>query len=238
MAFNSPRTQKVKPQFHISDAWAAVAYADRINAGQYVNDRTFFQPGEVVKNHNKTLAFQSLDRPELLTDADRDMGHTLASHFAGLLFRTLKGTAPAPGALTGGKSFMDTIADIVAMKEVGKYEVACMACLPNIYRKDLEKEKRNERMFELSAKSEFIGTEGSKQEVQIRVMETVYSKKYECLIVTATRGDDLIKFFSSKDVSLFAKNVDIKVRGTIKHTSVNERTGGKETWLTRVKVIE
>ncbi len=238
------RTQKqpvkrAQTQYHINDAWAAVAYADRVNQGQYVNDRTYFQPGEVVKNHNKTLAFQALERPELISQADREMASTLASHFAGLLFRTIKGPADAkPDALVGGTSFMDTIAKIVAMKEVGKYEIACMACLPNTYRKDLEREKRAEKMFELSAKSEYLGIEGSKQEIQVRVLETFYSQKYNSLIVTAVRGTDIVKFFTSKDVAEFPKNQDVVIKGSIKHASVNDRTGGKETWLTRVKVVK
>lgn len=226
--------KKVQTQYHISDVWAAVAYADRLNEGQYVNDRTYFQPGEVVKPHNKTLAFAALEQPEVITEEDRMLGQNLAMHFAGLLFRTIKGSTPAPGV---GVSFMDTIANIVAMKQVGRYEVACMACLPNTYRKDLEKEKRAEKMLELSAQSEYLGTEGSKHEVQIRVLETFYSQKYASLIVTAVRGNDIVKFFTSKDVAEFPKNQDITVKGSVKRTSVNDRTGGKETWLTRVKVI-
>ena len=230
--------KKVQTQYHISDVWAAVAYADRTNEGQYVNDRTYFQPGEVVKAHNKTLAIQALERPEVITEDDRAMGATLAAHFAGLLFRTIKGNTPEPNSLIPVQpSFMDTIANIVAMKEVGRYEVACMACLPNTYRKDLEKEKRAEKMFEISAKSEYLGTEGSKQEIQVRVLETFYSQKYDSLIVTAVRGSDIVKFFTSKDVAEFPKNQDITVKGSVKRTSVNDRTGGKETWLTRVKVV-
>lgn len=234
------RTQKqpvktAKTLYHISDAWAAVAYADRVNEGQYVNDRTYFQPGEVVKAHNKTLATQALERSEIITEEDRKFGQDLAAHFAGLLFRTIKGSAP--NTLTAGPSFMDTIANIVAMKEVGRYEVACMSCLPNTYRKDLEKERRAEKMLALGAQSEYLGTEGSKQEVQIRVLETFYSQKYASLIVTAVRGNDIVKFFTSKDVAEFPKNQDITVKGAVKRTSVNDRTGGKETWLTRVKVI-
>jgi hypothetical protein len=238
-AFRTQRqpVKKAQVQYHISDAWAAVAYADRTNEGQYVNDRTYFQPGEVVKAHNKTLAFQALERPEIITEEDRAMGATLASHFAGLLFRTIKGPVTTENTLTAGPSFMDTIANVVAMKEVGRYEVACMACLPNTYRKDLEKEKRAEKMIELSAQSEYLGTEGSRQEIQVRVLETFYSQKYNSLIVTAVRGSDIVKFFTSKDVAEFPKNQDITVKGSVKRTGVNDRTGGKETWLTRVKVV-
>jgi hypothetical protein len=225
-------------RFNIDDAWAAVAHADRINQGRYVNDRTCFQPGEIVKAHNKTIAYQALDRQEILTEEDRKFGQELAGHFSGLLFRTIKGTTPSPGTLVGGKSFMDTIADIVAMEAVGKYEVACMSCLPNTYRKDLQKEKRKEQMFELSAKSEYIGMEGSKQELTLNVLETFYSQKFSSLIVTTVCGNNIVKFFTSKDVDSFPKGKDIKIKGNVKHTSVNERTGGKETWLTRVKVVE
>lgn len=234
---NSP-VKKSSIQFNINDAWAAVAHADRINQGQYVNDRTVFQPGEVVKAHNKTIAYQALDRQEVITDADREMGSTLASHFSGLLFRTIKGpTLPQGTLVSGSSSFMETIAKIVAMKEVGKYEVACMACLVKTYRQDLEKEKQAEKMFEINAKSEYLGTEGSKQEIRVRVLQTFYSQKYNSLIVTAVRGNDIVKFFSSKDVAEFPKDQDITIKGTVKHASVNDRTGGKETWLTRVKKV-
>lgn len=229
--------KKAQVQFSISDAWAAVAYADRVNQGQYVNDRTYFQPGEVVKAHNKTLAYEALANSELVTDEDRKFGETLTQHFAGLLFRTIKGPAITENTLTAGPSFMDTIANVVAMKEVGRYEVACMACLPNTYRKDLEREKRDEKMLELSVHSEYIGAEGSKQLLQVRVLETFYSQKYNSLIVTAVRGNDIVKFFTSKDVAEFPKNQDITVKGSVKHTSVNNRNGAKETWLTRVKVV-
>jgi hypothetical protein len=166
------------------------------------------------------------------------MASTLTSHFAGLLFKTIKGASTDPTALVATTpTFMETIANIVAMKEVGKYEVACMACLVKSYRQDLEKEKRAEQMFEINAKSEYIGMEGSKQEIQVRVLQTFYSQKYNSLIVTAVRGSDLVKFFTSKDVAEFPKNQDITIKGTVKHASVNERTGGKETWLTRVKVV-
>jgi hypothetical protein len=69
------------------------------------------------------------------------------------------------------------------------------------------------------------------------VLETFYSQKYNSLIVTAVRGSDIVKFFTSKDVAEFPKNQDITVKGSVKRTSVNDRTGGKETWLTRVKVV-
>lgn len=234
--FKQP-SKKSGPMYHISDVWAAVAYADRVNAGQYVNGNTVFKVGEVVKNQNRTLVYQALDRSEIITEEDRKFGSTLESHFSGLLFRTIKGTAPITGNPLQGTSFLDTIASIVSMKEVGKYEIACMACLPSTYRKDLERERHKERMFELSAKSDYVGLAGSKQELEVRILETFYSKKYETIIVTATRGKDIVKFFSSKNAEDFPRDKVMSIKGTVKHASVNERTGGKETWLTRVKVV-
>jgi len=240
--FNQPRrkpkSQPKKP-YTIPDAWVAVAYADRINQGQYVNDRTVFGPEDTKKNTNRALAIAVLDNivtADQIQLVDREFASTLAAHFSGLMFHTLKQASETQLHPSRG-TFTDTIASIIGMSEVGVYEVACMVCLPSTYRKDLKKEARAETMFALNATSEYVGMPGSKHELPVDVISTVYSQKYEALIVTAKSGGNIVKFFTSKDRGEFPDNTTVKIKGTVKHASVNERTGGKETWLTRVKVI-
>lgn len=224
--------------FSITDAWAAIAFADRVNQGQYVNEKVYFKPGEIVKHHNKTLAWESLAGNEefQITEQDREQGKIMSEHFAGLLFHSLK-TAGVSFAPSGGSGFMSKISEIVAMKQVGKYEVACMSALPVTYRREIAREAAKEKMFKMSAQSDYIGMPGSRIETNLEVIDTFYSQKYSSLIVTAAVDNNIVKFFSTKDVENFNKGASITVKGTVKHTSVNDRTGGKETWLTRVKVV-
>jgi hypothetical protein len=214
--------------FPISLVWAAIAGADRINEGKYINLSGAYSvpPGPKL---NKDLAMDFCISPFTLTDEDKAMGEILASHFSGLLFKTLS------GPISNG--FMSTIANIVAMENVGKYEIACMACLVNVYRKDLVREQHKEKMDTLSANSEYLGQEGTKQEVTAEIVETFYSRTYESLIVTAMAGTNVVKFFTSKDKELFPLNGKVTLKGTVKRNSINNHNGAKESWLTRVKVI-
>jgi hypothetical protein len=212
--------------FPISLVWAAIAGADRINEGKYIN--TLYNDDPVFKL-NKDLALDFCISPFTLTDEDKALGEKLAAHFSGLLFKTLSGPI--------ANGFMSTIANIVGMENVGKYEIACMACLVNVYRKDLVREQHKEKMDTLSLKSEYLGQEGSKQELIAEIVETFYSRKYESLIVTAIAGNNVIKFFTSKDKELFPLNGLVTLKGTVKRNSINDRNGSKESWLTRVKVV-
>jgi hypothetical protein len=212
--------------FPISLVWAAIAGADRINEGKYIN--TLYS-GDTVFKLNKDLALDFCISPFTLTDEDKEMGEKLAAHFSGLLFKTLTGPI--------ANSFMSTIANIVGMENVGKYEIACMACLVNVYRKDLVREQHKEKMDLLSVNSDYLGMEGSKQELTVEIVETFYSRKYESLIVTAIAGNNVVKFFTSKDKELFPLNGKVTLKGTVKRNSINDRNGAKESWLTRVKVV-
>jgi hypothetical protein len=228
-AYRKPVARKPSVEFPIALAWAAVAAADRVNAGQYVNDQTYFKPEETRKDSNKVLAFKFLENPDTITAADRVEGQKLADHFAGLLFRSLSGNIRS--------GFLEQIAKTVAMESVGRYEVACMAALPKTYRGDLEREAKNARMATLGAQSAYLGSEGDKLTLKVKVLETFYSQNYNSHIITAVSDSNIIKFFTTKSVENFPVNGDITVQGRVKRHSVNDRTSAKETWLTRVKIV-
>lgn len=216
-----------KVTFPISLAWAAISAADRVNEGKYVNQHTFPYP-EGAK-FNKDLAMSFCENLGALTDEDRAMGETLAKHFSGLLFKTLS------GPITNG--FMATIANIVGMETVGKYEIACMSCLVQTYRKDLEREVKQEKKQAFMATSTFIGTEASKHELDVEIIDAFYSKNYNIFINTATDGVNIFKFSTAHGATIFPLNEKIRVKGSVKRHEVDRYTGVKETWLTRVKRI-
>ena len=101
----------------------------------------------------------------------------------------------------------------------------------------LKREENVERQQALAPVSEYIGAEGSRQTLKIRTLETFFSAKFNCHIVTAQSGTNLVKFFTAKDITDFAVGKEISIKGTVKRFAVNDRTGAKETWLNRVKVI-
>lgn len=220
----STRAQITYP---INLAWAAVCAADRINGGQYVNANAPAVPAGTKLN--KFIAYEFLENPGALTEEDHSRGAELTHHFSGLLFRTLKGPA------TNG--FLDTIANIIAKEQVTKFDVACMSALPRAYKKDLSRESINQRQEKLAQTSEYIGNEASRHELDVEVIDLIYSRNYNIWIVTATDGVNTIKFSTAHDETIFPKGEKIRIKGTVKRHSINDRNGAKETWLTRVKRI-
>ena len=216
-----------KVTFPIALAWAAVSAADRINGGNYVNQNTF--PNPQGYKFNKDIAMSLCENPGAVTDEDKLQGEVLAKHFSGLLFKTLS------GPISNG--FMSTIANIVGMETVGKYEIACMSALPQTYRRDLEREVKQEKRQAFAATSSFIGSEASKHELDVEIIEAFYSKNYNIFINTATDGVNIIKFSTAHGKDIFPIGEKIKIKGSVKRHDFDNRTGVKETWLTRVKRI-
>jgi hypothetical protein len=212
--------------YPIELAWAAVCGADRINLQEYYNQNTY--SSNQVK-FNKVIAYELLAEPENIQPEDKEFGAKMAEHFKGLLFRTLTG-----GTQNG---FLDTIANIVAKEEVSKFDVACMAALPKVYRKDLTKEIKTEKQQALASTSEYIGTIGSKQELAVEIIDSIYSRNYNIYINTATDGANVIKFTTVHDATVFPQGEKIRIKGAVKKQEINNRTGAKETWLTRVKRV-
>lgn len=218
--------QKTRQTFPITLAWAAVAAADRVNEGKYINQNTY--PNQGFK-FNKDLAMGFCENPGAVTDEDRAMGEKLAQHFSGLLFKTLT------GPITNG--FMATIANIVSMESVGRYEVACMSALVKTYRSDLEREAKQEKKQAFVATSNFVGTEASKHELDVEIIDAFYSKNYNIFINTATDGVNIFKFSTAHGPDIFPVGAKIRIKGSVKRHDIDSRTGVKETWLTRVKRV-
>ena len=223
MAYSS----KSRQTFPIACAWAAVAAADRVNGGVYINSNTY--PLPVGAKFNKDLAMSFCENPGAITDEDRAQGEKLAEHFSGLLFKSLSGPI--------ANGFMATIANIVGMEYVGKYEVACMSALPKTYRKDLEREAKQEKKQSFFATSNFVGTEASKHELEVEIIDSFYSKKYNIFINTATDGVNIFKFSTAHGKDIFSSGEKIRIKGSVKRHDIDNYTGVKETWLTRVKRV-
>jgi hypothetical protein len=218
---------KARITFPIALAWSAVAAADRVNDGKYINQNTYPFPDGA--KFNKDLAMSFCENPGAVTDEDRVMGEKLATHFSGLLFKTLSGPI--------ANGFMATIANIVSMESVGKYEVSCMSALVKTYRSDLEREAKQEKKQAFVTTSNFVGTEASKHELEVEIIDTFYSKNYNIFINTASDGVNIFKFSTAHGKDIFPMGEKIRIKGSVKRHDIDSRTGVKETWLTRVKRV-
>lgn len=219
--------------YDIELAWAAVAAADRINGGKYFSQNSLFSSSDTSgvpledRQYNKTIAYDMLESPDLLTEEDRNFGGKLREHFQGLLLQRLTGNLR--------NSFLNNVADIVAKDQVNRYEIACMAVLPKTYRSDLEREAKTARQQAMFSTSEYLGEQGSRHSLAVEILDTIYSRKYNIYIVTATDGKSVVKFSTAKDPAAYPVGKRVNIKGSVKRCEENNRTGVKETWLTRVK---
>jgi len=139
------------------------------------------------------------------------------------------------GSITSG--FIDTVANIVGMETVGKFEVACMAALPKTYRSDIKRETSVNTQQSFIATSDYVAQEGSKICTKVTIIDSVYSTNYNIYINTATDGTNIYKFSTAHDSKIFPMNQEMAIKGKVKRHAVNERTGVKETWLNYIKRI-
>ena len=206
-------------------AWAAVAGADRINNGEYINQNSY--PRAAESRYNKEIAYDLLSNTDNITEEDRQLGTKLSEHFAGLLFKLI-GKTPPP--------FLRVVATIVTKSEVTRYDVAIMSSLPRAYRQELERENNRDRKFSLISTSKHLGQPGESKEMDIEVFDFFHSKNYNVNVYTATDGENLIRFSSPKGTDIFPLNTKIRVKGKVKRIDL-DHNGAKETWFNRVKRV-
>ena len=216
----------------IAEAWALVAYADRINGGEYIKFPEFdAETGNVKRKPNRELindqvavmGFRSV------TVEDREHGKLLADHFQGLAFDALSGKA---------NDFDQKIINLITAEEVHeKMGLAYMACLGARYRKDIVKEYRQEQMFKLGHSSIHQGSVGQHLRLQVTVLAKFEGRAFPGSVVRATDGENLYFWTSSQTIDMWPDTPErFPVVGVVKaHGS--DKDGNQETRLTRVKIV-
>jgi hypothetical protein len=215
----------------IADAWALVAYADRINGGEYVKFPEFdAETGNVKRKPNRELINDQVSIMGFrgVTKEDREQGERFAEHFQGLLFDAL-----------GGKTndFDQKIINLITEKEVHeKMGLAYMACLAVRYRKELAKESRQEQMFKLGHSSTHQGSVGQHLRLEVSVLAKFEGRAFPGSVVRATDGTNLYFWSSSKMIDMWPDAPEkFPIVGVVKAHGV-DRDGYQETRLTRVKI--
>lgn len=227
--------EKEKPQskkIPITEAWALVAYADRINQGEYLKFPEFnAETGNVSRKPNRELISDQLAVMGCrnVTAEDREHGTRLAEHFQGLVFDALSGRA---------NDFDQKIINLITVAEVHeKLDMAYLACLGARYRKDMVKEFRQEQMVRLGHTSIHQGTVGQKLQLKVTVISKFEGRAFPGSVVRATDGDNLYFWSSSHMIDMWPDTPEqFPIVGTVKAHGI-DRDGYQETRLTRVKIV-
>lgn len=223
-----PKSKKLP----IADAWALVAYADRVNQGEYIKFPEFDnETGNVKRKPNRELIDDqvSIMGMRSVTSEDREQGQRLADHFQGLLFDALSGKT---------NDFDQKIINIITEKEVHeKMGMAYMACLAVRYRKELVKEMRQEQMFKLGHSSIHQGAVGQHLRLEVTVLSKFEGRAFPGSVVRATDGTNIYFWSSSKTIDMWPDSPErFPIVGVVKAHGT-DRDGYQETRLTRVKIV-
>jgi len=214
------------------EAWALVAYADRLNKGQYVKFPEFDQEtGQVSIRPNRDLIKDELALGmKHVTDADRAFGEKMYEHFQGLAFTAI-------GQRLGDydQRIMNLIGKDTLPAGLGMVYLAPMA---SRYRREIEREEKNEILEQIGIASAHQGIIGSPFQGKMVIISKFAGKIFAGSVVKATDGNNFYFWTSSKTVDVWPNAPDpFSITAFVKAHG-QTREGYAETRLTRVKIIE
>jgi hypothetical protein len=214
----------------IADAWALVAFADRINEGKYIKFPELDQETGNIKLHpNRELIKTqvALSFPNV-TDADREFGAKMAEHFQGLAFTML-------GAQSN--DFDQKIMNLITQEDVeANMGLAYMACLGARYHKEIVKEQRQDILNKVIATSIHQGAVGQHLRLDVTVINKFAGKVFAGSVVRATDGSNLYFWTSSKTIDMWPDAPEEFPVVAVVKAHGQDRDGAQETRLTRVKI--
>lgn len=214
----------------LADAWALVAMADRINNGAYVKFPELDQEtGNVkVRPNREIIKDQIVLGLVNLTDADRAFGQLMADHYQGLAFKALTESL---------NEFDQKILNFITHDEVDTtMGMAYLACMAVRYRREIEKEHRQDAMLRLNGTSIHQGSIGQHLRLNVSVISKFEGRAFPGSVVRATDGTNLYFWTSSKMIDMWPDAPEqFPIVGVVKAHG-QDREGIQETRLTRVKI--
>jgi hypothetical protein len=213
-------------EYTASDVWAAACAAQRINGGYFKQEQWMpnATPPYIAKRRNRDVMMEFLMSPTDLTVDDVEAGKELRRWLQNdLTFRALK------GQLT---EFDRAAQQCLAVQDrfytvAHRYEMAIIASLPNSHAKSKSRETTQDRLADTTG--EFVGTVGTKIQLNVEVIRTVFSKTWNVDFATAITSDNRAVFFSHK------KPLTVGEHYTIIGTVKAHKDG--QTQLNRVSIV-
>ena len=218
-AYRKPvfRAPKVEMNYKAEDVWAAAWQAYVINDNQYVKA---IMPG--VPNHktNRMIVEELLADTTQITQESRDMGETMQRYFLGLTFKLIEGKQLSP--------FLQGAYDAATKHTItNKLDLAIISSLPATYEKSAKRDNIDRRIN--FARGGYVGTIGDKVSLNIEVIKSIWSQKWNTWYLTGITGEDQVVFFACKES--FDIGTHLTIKGAVKGTRDNS------TQLNRVKVL-
>lgn len=229
-AMNRSRRPRQQPEDVTASAeviWAAAAYADRMNGGEYRKEPEYLvrEDGtltdQVVREPNRLYMWQAINGRELITDADRDVGQQARDWLRKSL--VMKG-------LRGNMSEFDTaLSRAVEMDEFltgsDRYEIALVASQIRAWREGTRMESVMDDVVRTP-----VAAVGERVQASCQVVKSVFSTNYNVYFITAKTDANQLVFFSYRKGLAVGERISIK--GHVKAHRPDA------TQLNRVRIVE
>lgn len=217
-AYRKPvfRAPKVTMNYNSEDVWAAAWQAFTTNGNQYIKA---IAPGLNQKT-NRTIVEELLADTTKITQESRDQGLIVQRYFHGLTFKLVEGKTLTP--------FLQGAYDASCKNTItNKLDLAIIASLPATYTKMAKRDETDRRVQ--WARGDSVGDVGDKVVLNIQVLKSIWSQKWNTWYITGITGEDQVVFFANKET--FDVGTYLTITGIVKGTRDNS------TQLNRVKVI-
>ena len=225
------RTSRTRPQsddvvISAEQIWAAAAYADRINGGEYRKEPEYrvLADGrisdEVVRQANKIHMWNAITDANRITPADMETGRLALDYVRkSLVIKGLKGTI---------SEFDQALSHVVDMDEfltgVDRYEIAIVTSQIRAWREGT----RMEAVLEDVDRTP-VAAVGERVQLDVTVVKAVYSTNYNVYFITAKTDSNQMVFFSYREKLPVGQHIAIK--GAVKAHRPDA------TQLNRVRVV-
>jgi tellurite resistance protein len=198
--------------------WAAACTAYRLNNGYYKQPELIGD--QVVRHTNRDLVEQALANAALITDADRTMGVDCRRHMAAAVtMQALRTELNEWARVTAQVCSLDTI--------TSRYDMSVITAMPHSYARQLRKESVDARLARCNADA--VGNIGAKIDLNVEVVRSNYSEKFNTWFISAITDTNYSVFFSYRES--IEPETCIAIRGTVK------RHNDRSTQLNRVKIV-
>lgn len=230
-------SESKNPLFTVQEVLSASCAVHRINKGFVKSADARPEEGKIANSsflynhflgtHDKTSGTNKRQLVEI-TPVDESQADSIIDYLKGLTFKAMERD------LT---DFEKNVLKLVSSDSIGKDKIGIAASLPKVYANKLDSDVWAERESMLSGVSDYIGKEGKRDKMvikieNIRFISSVGSK----LFCASVNNKDIIKFFNN-DIQTNVGDT-ITIGAYIKSHAISKYHHGKETMVNRIKLIE